>query len=221
MVGPNLVLTDFKGVSRKDIKALNSFCVKCRHYYDTNSIWFHIKNEQSVCFACYIRHRIPFLLLHRFLSREVFLQFLPDELTAVLREWDIQKDRLLVRINSAESVNAIPSISYLLPHLQYNVMIHAERRFVLMPAITYQFTSRKGETARIKVISRDEAFYVYYSSVGSKEFILDTKTTNYLEMLIVLDHQIESCLFCYEYSRFYKPPQPKPQPAKMVGIHYL
>lgn len=222
MVGcPNLVLTDFRGVERKEVMKLNSFCIKCHNYYDTNSIWFHIRNEQSSCFSCYTRHRIPFMLLHRFLCKEALLGFLPVELLGLLKVWAVQKDQLLVKTHDSGWASIIPQVTYLVPHLQYNLVIHAEREFVLMPVITYQFTSRNGEKARIRVTHKNEAFYVYYSGVGSREFTLDTKTTDCFEMLQALDHQIESCLFCYQYSRFYKPPQqPKPETPKMVGIAF-
>ena len=207
MIGKQTDLRNYRGAPQEmTIRMTKMSCAKCGKHFDTDSIWFFLDRETSACFSCYVRKRVPFLLLHRFLSYQI-LTALPLEVAqCVVEDGPIMKDNILILLNAKYDAITLNPLCYLFPHLQYDIVKHIDTNFTNMYCVCYSFCdiNNNGKTTRLRVDFRNNAFYIYYVPRGEKEFSLYLKTTDSLVMLCNLDELIKHYLILFEYSTYYK-----------------
>lgn len=134
MIGNQTPLRNFKCTPQRNIIIMKyCCCMKCSRHYAHNSIWFFLDDNISVCFACYTRRRIPFILLHRFLSRLV-LQELPKE----LRECTMD-DNISIYFGIVSDAIRLNPLCLIFPYIQYNLVKNLDTGFTKGFSCSYLF----------------------------------------------------------------------------------
>ena len=203
MIGRHTPLRNFKGTFRvkKSDSELVPRCSRCKKLYDSESLWFLLAHETSVCFVCYSKRRVHFLLRHHFLCKQALIVgSLPREIQEVIFPSSFL-DTILYSFYVTFEPFRLPPLCHMYPYLQYNVIKHIDDEFFHFSWVNYVFS--RSDRICIRVEQRNNRFSIYLKNNQTEE-TLYARMENYLSMMESLNSLIEVCLMSGEYNYYYQ-----------------